>query len=442
MPEMAGSPPRHARVNIYQSRKKHAVIIRNFRDLATTSKKKECLQILEAGLRAADPERIIPSYVAKGEIRVAGRRIRASGYGAVHTVAIGKAADSMTRAFNSAVPVQSGIIVMPRGSKSVIVGKKFQIFNSGHPRPDKTSVKAAKEAVKFLQNRRRGELVVFLVSGGASSLLALPDGVTLEDKIHTTDVLLKSGATIREINCVRKHLSKVKGGRLVEGMECDGAALVMSDVEGDDLSVIASGITYGDDTTYSDALAVISRYKIGRKIPPEVHGALRQGAEEPRGGVDCQVIAGNGTCLEAMARAAEKMGYGTETMGLFGDTKDAAKELLGRLPGAGRCLVFGGETTTKVLGRGRGGRNQELVLRLLKNTQKMDRLVMAAMDTDGIDGNSRYAGAITENSQADPGRIKEVLRESDSEGFFERRNASILTGPTHTNLMDIGVILG
>ncbi|GKS66613.1 hypothetical protein YTPLAS73_01600 [Nitrosarchaeum sp.] len=230
------------------------MIIQNYEDLATSEKKRECLDILEAGLRAADPENIIPKFITAEEIKINGEVLKIGDFSNIYTVAFGKAGDSMTRALNAIIPIKSGIIVIPKGSKSKIKGKKFQIFNSGHPKPDQTSVKAAKEVTKFLQNRRDGELTIFLVSGGGSALLAIPDDITLEDKIYVTDLLLKSGASIQEFNCIRKHLSKIKGGKLVETIKCQGIALVMSDVEGDDLSAIASGTTYKDDTTFLDAL--------------------------------------------------------------------------------------------------------------------------------------------------------------------------------------------
>ena len=197
----------------------YTMIIQNFHDLATSSRKKESLQILEAGLRAADPEAIIPKFVTRDEIRMEKKTINVSEYSAIYTVAFGKAGDSMTRAFNGIIPVKGGIIVIPKGSRSVVLGKKFQIFNSGHPRPDRTSVKAAKEIVKFLQNRRDGELVVFLVSGGGSSLLSLPDGITLDDKIHATDLLLKSGATIQDLQLCQKTPLKDQGRQIGRGFK-------------------------------------------------------------------------------------------------------------------------------------------------------------------------------------------------------------------------------
>ncbi len=420
-------------------------MIQNLDDLATSGKKRDCLEILEAGLEAAQPERIIPRYVRGGVISVGGTTIRAGEYSGVYVVAFGKAADAMTRAFNAAVPVTAGIVVIPKGSRSRIRGKKFQIFNARHPKPDRTSVRAAREVMKFLQNRRSDELVVFLVSGGGSSLLAMPDGISLNDKIRATDLLVKSGATIQEINCVRKHLSRIKGGRMVENLECRAVGLIMSDVEGDDVSSIASGMTCPDDTTPADAMGVVERHGLGRRMPEAVLGALGGGSDDGavrQGKVENHVIARNTDCLKAMEDAAGAMGYEASTMQVFGDIKDATGKILERIPDEPKtCLVFGGEVTVRVLGKGTGGRAQEMVLRILKNTRGGRRIVIASIGTDGIDGNSPHAGAITENVIADKRVAKEFLKNSDSGGFFQRRNECIMTGPTHTNLMDVGVIL-
>jgi len=423
------------------------MIIQNFNELATTDKKKDCLEILEAGLQAANPENIMPKYVTPTQININGKIIDISKYSNIYSVAFGKAGDSMTRALNAIISLKSGIIVIPKGSKSIIKGKKFQIFNSRHPKPDQTSVKAAKEVMKFVQNKRSGELIIFLVSGGGSSLLAMPDDITLDDKIHVTNVLLKSGATIQEFNCIRKHLSKIKGGKLVENMKCDGISLVMSDVEGDDLSSIASGTTYMDDTTYSDALEILEKYKIKWKIPNEVLQVLEKGASKSseipkKAKIKNFIIANNNDCLYAMKKAAEKLGYTVDTMQIFGDVKEAVTKILDKIEESKKtCLVFGGETTVKVIGKGMGGRNQELVLRMLKNTRRAKPMVIASIGTDGIDGNSVFAGAITENIKIDLDVLKEFLKNSDSGRFFQKQKANIVTNFTHTNLMDIGVIL-
>ena len=423
------------------------MIIQNFDDLATTDKKKECLEILDAGLQAADPKNIISNYVTPNEIKINGKSFNLEKYSSIYSVAFGKAGDSMTRALNAIVPIKSGIIVIPKGSKSIIKAKKFQIFNSRHPEPDQTSVKAAKEVMKFVQNKRSDELIIFLVSGGGSSLLAMPDDITLEDKIHVTKVLLKSGATIQEFNCVRKHLSKIKGGKLIENMKCHGVSLVMSDVEGDDLSAIASGTTYMDDTTYEDASEILKKYKIRWKMPQEVLDLFKKRENEvietpKKAKIENFVIASNNNCLEAMKEKAEKIGYKVDTMQIFGDIKEQVTKILEKISDEEKtCILFGGETTVKVLGKGMGGRNQELVLRLLKNTQKLKKMVIASIGTDGIDGNSVFAGAITENIRIDLDVMKEFLKNSDSGRFFQKQKGNVITNATHTNLMDIGMIL-
>ena len=426
-----------------------SMIIKNFNELATTDKKKDCLEILESGLQAANPENIIPKFVTPNEIKIGNKVFNIEKYSTIYSVAFGKAGDSMTRALNAIVPIKSGIIVIPKGSKAKIKGKKFQIFNSRHPIPDQTSVKAAKEVMKFVQNKRSDELIIFLVSGGGSSLLAMPDEITLEDKIHVTNVLLKSGATIQEFNCIRKHLSKIKGGKLVKNMKCQGVSLVMSDVEGDDLSSIASGTTYMDDTTYADALEIIDKYKIRWKIPSEVLKLLEdrmnvgKSLETPKKTkIENYVIANNNDCLKDMEETAKKIGYTVYIMQIFGDIKEAVTKILEKMSENEKtCIIFGGETTVKVLGKGMGGRNQELVLRMLKNTQKLEKMVIASIGTDGIDGNSNFAGAITENIKIDLDVMKEFLRDSDSGRFFQKQKGNIVTNATHTNLMDIGVIL-
>ena len=419
-------------------------MILNLDDLATSKRKRDCLEILEAGLAAAQPERIIPRYVRNGVISVGDTVVRAAEYSGVYVVAFGKAADAMARAFNAEVRATAGIVVIPKKNKPRIRGKKFQIFKAGHPKPDKTSVRAAREVMKFLQNRRSGELVVFLVSGGGSSLLAMPDRISLGDKIRATDLLIKSGAAIQEINCVRKHLSRIKGGRMTENLRCRAVGLIMSDVEGDDVSSIASGMTCPDKTIPADAIGVVERHGLRRKMPDAVLEALRQDRNDlaSQGAVENHVIARNTDCLRAMEDAAAAIGYKVSVMQVFGDIKDATREILERIPDKPRmCLVFGGEVTVRVLGKGTGGRAQEMVLRILKNTQGDKRIAVASIGTDGIDGNSPHAGAITENLVTDTRRIREFLKNSDSGGFFQRHNGCIMTGPTHTNLMDIGVIL-
>lgn len=424
------------------------MFIQNYDELATSEKKRQCLEILEAGLNAADPENIIPKFVTPELIRIGNKEIKLNKFSNIYTVAFGKAGDTMTKAINKIIPIKSGIIVIPKGSKSQIKSKKFQVFNSGHPKPDQTSVKAAKEVLKFVENRKSDEFVIFLVSGGGSSLMAIPDNITLEDKVHVTDLLLKSGATIQEFNCIRKHLSKIKGGRLVENLKCEGIALVMSDVEGDDLSSIASGTTYMDDTTFTDVENIIQKYNLKRKIPPEVliridHGIKGEVSETPKKSkIPNYIIANNNECLKAMQVKAIELGFKTKFIQIFGDIKEAVKKIIDEIPEkSNECLIFGGETTVQVLGKGMGGRNHEIVLRVLKNTQSQKKLVIASIGTDGIDGNTNFAGAITESFKIEDSTMKEFLKNSDSGRFFQKKKSNIKTGFTHSNLMDIGIVL-
>jgi len=424
------------------------MIIQNFEELAITEKKKDCLEILESGLQAANPANIISNYVTPNEIKIDGKIFNIKKYSNIHTIAFGKAGDSMTRAINSIISIKSGIIVIPKGAKAKIKSKKFQIFNSSHPKPDKTSVKAAKEVMKFVNNKKSNELIIFLVSGGGSSLLAMPDEITLSDKVHVTDLLLKSGATIQEFNCIRKHLSKIKGGKLVENMKCHGIGLIMSDVENNDLSSIASGTTYMDNTTYQDAMDIIEKYRLKRRIPIEVlqilgNGVHNQKSETPKHAkIENYIVASNSNCLESMEKEAKIKGYKVIKIQIFGDIKEVVKKILEKIPEQQKtCLIFGGEPTVKILGKGQGGRNQELVLRILKNTQKLKKITIASMGTDGIDGNSNFAGAIVENIKVDLNIMKEFLKNSDSSRFFQKQKGNIKTDFTHTNLMDIGIIL-
>ena len=424
------------------------MIIQNFEELAITEKKKDCLEILESGLQAANPANIISNYVTPNEIKIDGKIFNIKKYSNIHTIAFGKAGDSMTRAINSIISIKSGIIVIPKGAKAKIKSKKFQIFNSSHPKPDKTSVKAAKEVMKFVNNKKSNELIIFLVSGGGSSLLAMPDEITLSDKVHVTDLLLKSGATIQEFNCIRKHLSKIKGGKLVENMKCHGIGLIMSDVENNDLSSIASGTTYMDNTTYQNAMDIIEKYRLKRRIPIEVlqilgNGVHNQKSETPKHAkIENYIVASNSNCLESMEKEAKIKGYKVIKIQIFGDIKEVVKKILEKIPEQQKtCLIFGGEPTVKILGKGQGGRNQELVLRILKNTQKLKKITIASMGTDGIDGNSNFAGAIVENIKVDLNIMKEFLKNSDSSRFFQKQKGNIKTDFTHTNLMDIGIIL-
>ncbi|HSA98728.1 MAG TPA: DUF4147 domain-containing protein, partial [Candidatus Nitrosotenuis sp.] len=422
-------------------------MIRNKRQLCN-EKTKDALDILDAGLQAALPENLFADLIKENKLRIGTKLYDLSKYRKIHLVAVGKAADSMAKLIHSKIKSDGGIIVIPKTYRPLFRNERFKIHRSGHPIPDRSSVAAAKSLRNLLKNAEKDDLVIFLISGGASALVCLPEGITLAQKQQTSALLLKCGASIDEINSVRKHLSAVKGGKLVQNLACQAVSLVMSDVVGNDLSSIASGLTYFDDSTFSHCIRIVKKYGLERKMPPSVLRRLRLGAmgkldETPKKSlIPNFIVATNKNCVDAMAKKAASLGYGTKTLApISGDVKNAAKRILKNLSKTKKsCLVFGGEPTVKVTGNGRGGRNQELVLRILQNLQKDQSVVVASVGTDGIDGNTKYAGAIS-GFIANKNEIKNYLRENNSSEFFQKHRSLILTGPTHTNLMDVGLVL-
>jgi len=425
------------------------MIIQNYSALKRDGNFSKVLQILTVGLDSAMPQKELGKILNSKQIRIGRKLIKLKNYDSIYLVAFGKAANSMAKAVSSCVKIKKGIIVVPKGTKSIIKNKKFKTFKAGHPTPDKTSVNAAKSILKFLTQRNKGELVIFLVSGGTSSLLAVPDGITLNDKIKVTKQLLVSGATIQEMNCVRKHLSQIKGGRLVQGIQCEAVSLIMSDVLGDDLSSIASGTTYYDNTKFVSALKVIKKYRLQNKIPKSVFDRLKLGTsgkipETPKKSkIPHQIILTNNDCLKSMKNKSKQLGISSKTLIISGDVaKSASKLVLNLSKKKNSCIIFGGETTVNVTGNGKGGRNQELVLRILEKTQKTKQdVIIASLGTDGIDGNTKYAGAITKNITIKQKEIESYLNKNNSCSFFKKYGGLIKTGYTHTNLMDIGLIL-
>lgn len=408
------------------------------------------LQILESGLSAAMPDLTMKKIIKNKKILIGKEQFNLLKYEHVFTIGIGKAADSMTKAVNSLINLDGGIIVAPQGQKTLIKTRKFKIFYAGHPLPNGNSIRASKTLIKFLREREKKDFIIFLISGGASSLVSLPDGITLNEKKIITNLLLKSGANIDEINCVRKHLSRIKGGRLIEYLICDAISLVLSDVVGDDLSSIASGITYCDKTTFSDAKRILEKYNLQKFVPRSILKRINLGVckkipETPkRPKIKNYIVATNKDCLTAMEKTARRFGLFTKIVyPISGEARCTAKKLVELIPEKrNSCIIFGGETTVKVVGSGKGGRNQELVLSALSEIQKMDRnITIASIGTDGKDGNTDTSGAIASNSRIYENNIQSYLDCNNSYYFFKKHGGLIFTGTTHTNLMDIGVIL-
>ena len=463
--------------------------VKNYRSLAAGRSRRCALRLLEAGLEAASP------WDAVGRTgRTAGRieaewcpgspragPVELSPYASVKVVAFGKAAFGMAAAARAALgpKVDGGIVVAPAGAPAAPLGRGFRAMRAAHPMPDRSSVEAARAVERYVSHRRGSELLLFLVSGGGSSLLCMPDGVDLPDKARTADLLASAGATIREVNCVRKHLSRIKGGRLAAASRHDSAALLMSDVPGDDPAVIASGATYGDPTTYGDALAAIRRHGLAGRVPRPVLDRLRDGAsgrleDTPDGPIiPNAVVAGNTACLAAMESRAAGMGCAAaRTISVGGEVvEEAAGRIAAAWEGHGgpdACVLFGGEAAVRVRGGGgRGGRCQEIVARIVGELGKGGGIgkaaVVAAIGTDGIDGTTEFAGAIADTEGADLSAVRSHLDRSDAGGLFgsrsswaaqhgegaRRRSAGppairggpVITGHTGTNLCDIGVVV-
>ncbi|MGQ0605827.1 MAG: glycerate kinase type-2 family protein, partial [Candidatus Nitrosotenuis sp.] len=369
-----------------------------------------------------------------------------SNYDKVWLVAVGKAADSMAKSVHQITSVHGGIIAIPQNYTPVFCNKKFQIIKAGHPIPNKNSILSAKRIITLLKNTGKNDLVIFLISGGSSALVCLPNGITLGQKKQMTQILLESGASISEINAIRKHLSGVKGGKILENLRCDAISYVMSDVVNDDLGSIGSGLVYCDKSTFSDCLKIISKYGLEQKVPKPILNRLKNGAkgkipETPKKAkIPNCIIATNSDCLDVMVKQARNLGYRTKLYsGVSGDVRVAAARILQKSSMVKKsCLIFGGEPTVKVRGRGKGGRNQELVLNMISKLKQ--NVVVASVGTDGIDGNTKHAGAIF-GDMMDHHIIKPYLKNNDSNSFFQKHGGLIMTGPTHTNLLDVGLVL-
>ena len=424
-------------------------MIKNFSSLANTKVKKSVLQILEVGLITAQPKNFLRKFIKSNSIILGKNRIVLSNYGKIFVVAYGKAGSSMAEYVSDKINVSKGIVVIPKHTKTSFNGKKFRVFYSGHPLPNMESVRAGRAVQKFVNNCSKDDFILFLVSGGGSSLLALPDKITLAEKKYVTKLLLKSGATIDEFNCVRKHLSRIKGGRLVQGLNCDSCALIMSDVVSNDLSVISSGCTYNDNTTFSDALNIATKYSLEKKFPKKVMAHLKHGlntriirSNQLR--IKNKIIATNYDCLNAMILKSRSLGFTTKVYSpIEDDVTVSAKKIVEMIPKKkNSCIIFGGEPTVQVSGNGKGGRNQELVLQILKLTRNSaDNLLISSISTDGIDGNTVCSGALIENNLSNIEKISYYLMNNDSYSFFKKYGGLVKTGPTRTNLMDVGLII-
>lgn len=429
---------------------------------------RNAIEIFNEALRAADP------YAAVGKHTDRIRAIcRDGGLRKIFVVSFGKAAYPMARALADALPdrIVRGVVITKYGhvSGEPLPGT-FEIYEAGHPVPDEQGVAGAVRVIRLLEEADRESLVVCLISGGGSALLAAPsEGVSLDEKQQVTRLLLQAGADIVELNTVRKHLSRVKAGRLAEAAwPARVLSLILSDVIGDRLDSIASGPTAPDKTTWADALAVVSRHDLEGKIPPKTIQMLRDGAagripDTPKQGnpvfegVENVIIGSNRIATEAARQKALALGFEAVvlTSELQGEARDAAQWLYRQVLesqsclASGRkkiCLIAGGETTVTVRGNGLGGRNTEMALAFAMAIEGTSGITFLSAGTDGTDGPTDAAGAIADGQTIPKARAlgldpQAYLDNNDSYRFFEKTGGLFKTGPTGTNVMDLQIIL-
>jgi hydroxypyruvate reductase len=434
--------------------------------------REDALAIFHAALRAVDPAAAIRRGLRLNQelLEIAGRSYDLSKFGNIFVVGAGKAAAPMARAIEEILgPRLSGGIINVKYGHGLPL-RKIKVNEAAHPIPDDAGIRGTREIVRLLEGAKEGDLVIALFSGGASPLLIFPaEDLTLKDKQETTRVLLNCGATIHEINAVRKHLSRVKGGRLARlARRATLIGLFLSDVIGDDLASIGSGPTAPDSTTFADCLDVLERYRIREEVPPAAARVLERGArgeveETPKPGdesfarvLNC-IVANNALALAAARQRAKELGYRDLILSssIDGETKEVAKvhvalarEILatGNPVERPACLLSGGETTVTVKGSGKGGRNQEFALAAALAMKGMESALILSAGTDGTDGPTDAAGAFADGTTVERARQKGMdaeahLLQNNSYPLFETLGDLVVTGPTRTNVMDLRLVL-
>jgi glycerate-2-kinase len=420
-------------------------------------------QIFYSALRAVDPYLVIKKYLEK--IRLECREAK---YNSFLIVGFGKASYPMAKGLDDFLfdLIDKGIIITKYGHGGSL--KKIKTIEAGHPLPDENGLKGTEEIISLLKNADKNTLVLCLISGGGSALLVSPvNEISLEEKIGLTNTLLKTGADINELNAIRKHISKVKGGKLAEiAYPAKIVSFIISDVIGDKIETIASGPTSPDSTTYKDALDIIKRVGLMKKLPKSIIDFLHRGEqgfipETPKEGnqifsnVENIIISSNIDALMAARDKANEFGLYQMILSseIRGEAKDVGRELASialktkrNFTSFPRCLISGGEATVTVKGQGKGGRNMELALAFAMAIDGTNGITLLSAGTDGTDGPTEAAGAIVDSRTI--ARAKAIglmpeayLRENDSYNFFKKINGLFITGPTGTNVMDIQIMI-
>ncbi|MBD3413568.1 MAG: DUF4147 domain-containing protein [Candidatus Aminicenantes bacterium] len=437
---------------------------------------KSAEQIYQAALNAVSPKKLLKGQVSfkQGQLFVLKKQFDLTSFKHIYVAAFGKSAPQMADSLISILGkrVNGGIFLRPDQENQTI--SPLKAMKASHPYPDENSIRAAKKILCLAERLNENDLLITLISGGGSSHLCLPPpDVPLKEKSTVIQNLLLAGADIKELNTVRKHLSRIKGGRLARAaFPASVISLIISDVIGDDLETIASGPTHWDSTTFQHAVKILKKHRLWRDSPDCVRRFLRNGIKrktmeslkkgDPAFKKVCNVIIGNNqTALKAASQSASRLGFKVLLLSSSeqGEARLKACEYVSLLlksiqhakPGLStQCFLAGGELTVSVKGSGKGGRNQEFVLAFIKKAReagiKQGGWVVLSMGTDGIDGPTDAAGAW--GSLATLNRIEELslkpglfLDQNDSYHFFKKTGGLIKTGPTGTNVMDLRILL-
>jgi hydroxypyruvate reductase len=438
----------------------------------TADLRRDAVRILECALNAVDA-----CTVTARTVRLAGDTLLVDGSafplraGArIIVIGAGKACAPMARVIEDVLGdrITGGLVVVKTAPATPL--RRIAVREATHPLPGPEGESAAAEILRLVSDLTADDLVICLISGGGSALLPFPrQGITLEDKVRATDLLLRSGADITEINAVRKHLSRIKGGQLARAaFPARMIALVISDIVGSPSDAIASGPTVADPTTYADALAVLAKYHLTERVPPAVLAVLRRGAagdlpETPKpgdpafAGVHLAIVADNMTAARAAAAEAERLGYHALLLSTYmeGEAREVGRVLAGvtrEVAVSGQpaplpaCLIAGGETTVTVRGEGRGGRNQEVALGAARGLAGLPSALVVSFATDGMDGPTDAAGAVADGTTLERARARGLdlvrhLAENDAYPLLDALGDLIRSGPTNTNVNDLMLIL-
>ena len=432
--------------------------------------RQKAIEIFLAGVESVKPDNLIKRYISIDQniLQIEELMFDLSTIENIYIVGAGKASAAMAKTMESILGsrITAGHIITKYNHSLPL--QFIGITEAGHPVPDENGSKGTEMILSIVNKAGKNDLVICLISGGGSALLTdVPEGCTLDDLKAVNTGLLKTGANISEMNCIRKHLSKVKGGHLAKAaFPSRVVSLILSDVIGDPLDVIASGPTAPDPTTFADTISIIHKYNIENEMPVQINQFLKDGVAKKRQEtlkesdelllLTSNLIIGTNKLALAIAKEkAETFGYNTKiiTDKLEGDNKDVAKYIMDSIKSARKenvqekkCLLFGGEPTIKVRGNGVGGRNQHLALIIANSLKDITGITFLSAGTDGTDGPTDAAGAVVDffTSHAASNlnlNMEQYINNYDSYHFFKQVDGLVLTGPTQTNVMDLMAVL-